>query len=283
MHASLLLFVPLISILPFSEASGQCSDGGICSIGAPGDDAAPFIFEGSFDVGRSSDDDLIFLDLSLGFSARLFESVRLRTSLPFRRIDGPSGTVSGVGDLLTIVSIPIFSDDTFSGRIDAGVRIPSGAVNVDALPQAYQPGLGTTDLLFGVSVVSGKFNGSLGYQLSPGTSDNVVNQLRRGNDASLRVGYTITEDLPRVSAELLFIRKLTKIYAVPTSAPGTLPIDIPDSDRLQANLIGTVTHALTEEVSLIVQAAFALLARPVNLDGLKRNFSLSVGVAIPVE
>ncbi len=285
----LMLVLTLAGLLSVpAELSAQCSDAGICSIGGPAEPSHVLTFSGGLSYGASTDDELSFKDIHLGLHAAVTDQLSLSASVPYRSISGPLGTTSGIGDLLIAGQYTVWSGSGIAVSVEGGIRVAAGPVNEGGLPQAYQPGLGTTDGLFGMTVAGDAWAASAGYQYAPGRSANTVNQLRRGDDLSFRGSYTLLDDGPRVRGEVIVIHKLQRsdgFYTKTAASSSTfVPGDdgIPDTDRTQVNLVGDVAFPFTDGTSLSLRAAMALLARPVNVDGLKRNVTIQAGISLPL-
>jgi hypothetical protein len=78
--------------------------------------------------------------------------------------------------------------------------------------------------------------------------------------------------------EILTIKRLSESSVRdPEQSSGDVFHAIPNSDHLQVNLIGTVSHLITRRVRLQMLAALPLLQRDVNLDGRKRSLTLGLG------
>ncbi len=269
-----------------SRGTGQCSDAGVCSIGGMEETAHLLTFTSGISYGVSSDDEYTFTDIQIGLQALPFEDLFLSLSAPYRMMSGPLGSTSGIGDLLLAGRYTVWSSHELSVSLEGGVRLATGAVNEGGLPQAYQPGLGTTDVLFGVSVSGDRWTTSAGYQHAPGRSANTVNQLRRGNDVSVRAAYTLLQEELVLRAEVILIHKLERSDGFrpqpPQSSLYLPPGPIPDTDRSQVNIGADASYPLESGITLSLRGAMALLARPVNLDGLKRNLTIHAGLAFPV-
>ena len=279
--------VVAVLLLPFASPA-QCSDAGVCSIGGAEEPTQVLIFNGAVSYGRSSDESLSFTDYHVGVQAVPMENLSVSLSLPYRTMTGPLGSTSGIGDLLIAGRYRVWAAHDLTVSLEAGARLATGPVNEGQLPQAYQPGLGTTDALLGVSVMGDRWSVSAGYQYAPGRSKNAVNQLRRGDDISLRGSYIVSEETAIIKGEAIIIHKLQESdgYYLRTSsgsyqfAPGGN--GIPNTDRTQINLVGDVSYPFGSGIILQIRGAMALLARPVNVDGLKRNFTLQAGCSVPL-
>lgn len=287
MNRALVLFALSFALCVFpTRSEAQCSDAGVCSIGGGEEQDHLLTFSTALSYGASSKEDLSFTDLHLGLQAAPREDVYLNISIPFRSMKGPLGSTSGIGDLLLAGRYSVWSTGDMFVSVEGGVRFATGPVNEGLLPQAYQPGLGTTDLLFGVLVMGDRWSASAGYQHAPGRSSNTVNQLRRGDDISMRGAYVFLEDDLIVRGEAILIHKLQtsegRYPAPPASSLAFLTGSISNTNQTQINLVGDVSYPLTNTIMLNVRAAMAMLSRPVNIDGLKRNFTLQAGLSIPL-
>ena len=272
----------LLSVLFTADSPAQCSDAGVCSLGGVEEQDHVLIFSAAASYGSSKDDDLSFTDVLMGLQAFPTEALFVSAALPYRSMTGPLGSTSGIGDLLLTARYTVWSNDDLSASLEGGIRFATGAVNERSLPQAYQPGLGTTDALLGVSLMGDRWSASAGYQYAPGRSANSVNTLRRGDDISFRGTYLIYENDLRVRGEAIMIHKLQESNGtyLNTMIPGGS--DIPDTDRTQINLVGDISYPIQQNIMLNIRAAMALLSRPVNVDGLKRNFTVQAGLSIPL-
>jgi hypothetical protein len=71
-----------------------------------------------------------------------------------------------------------------------GAKLAAGEVNSSNLPQAYQSGLGTNDMLDGVTYTIDNYSAGAAVQIPFGRSGNAATRLKRGSDLMLRFGYT---------------------------------------------------------------------------------------------
>ena len=103
-----------------------------------------------------------------------------------------------------------------------------------------------------------------------------MTRLKRGDDFLLRAGYAYEFDEFKTFAEVLAIKRLSRSSVV---VPGTNTFtDVPGSDQVQVNLLGKVLFPLDERYTLQGLIALPLLNRKVNVDGLTRALTLSIGV-----
>jgi len=271
---SWILFM-LFMMISSDTLESQCSDAGICSIGHQ---PVRQQFQLSLDYlfGKSSKTDgLTFHSVLATVSVPAFEDSRLTFLLPYNSQSGPLGSVSGIGDLTAFWTQLFFSETDFRLSANVGARIALAEVNSRGLPQAYQSGLGTNDLLAGISLETGKWDFSIGYQLSRGRSKNTVSHLRRGDDLLLAAGYEVPMGNLTAVGEILFIKRLHQSNAV--TPPAAQPLPIPGSDQTQINLVGRLLVPVSERIHARGMLAVPVLRRDVNIDGLTRSVSLSVG------
>ena len=257
----------------------QCSDAGVCVIGSkrtmPGHQlGASYVFGKS---GKT--DDLIIHSIQIEGGIQFFPHSRLVVLLPWSRINGPLGYASGLGDITVLWNQGVCEMLGNQLSVQIGAKFATGDANSSNLPQAYQPGLGTNDLLLGISYETEPWLFALGYQLSRGRSDNAATRLRRGDDLFTRIGYKTHVDDLIVGLEILAIKRLQKSSVLdPAVAGGSSFIDVSGSDQFQANLLLTLSLPLSESFSLRSHIAVPLRSRRVNVDGLTRSVTLSVGV-----
>ncbi len=280
-----MIFILLVIILVQVKVSAQCSDAGICSLGGNSHaQKADNIISVLYSYGTSGKgDDLKFNSIKVSTRFRVFEEVDLDLSLPYNFIDGPMGSVNGVGDLLVNLKRNVQTSLSSSIGLSVGMKLATGKTNEKNLPQSYQSGLGTNDILFGVDYSINNFSIGVGYQISSGRSDNGTDRLRRGDDFLVRAGYTkIFENDFLVGAELLIIKRMQESSVLTTGniISGAEFVDVDGSDQLQVNLLGKILKSVSESLRLEAVVAVPFLKRDVNIDGLKRSFSLSLGAIV---
>jgi hypothetical protein len=272
------LALAVISLSYPQTLFSQCSDAGVCVIGSKHAPAGHQL-SASYLFGRSGKaDDLTIHTIQIEGGVRIFEDSRLVVLLPWSHITGPSGSASGIGDLTVLwdQSVLHLSRSRFS--VQLGGKFATGTTNSDNLPQAYQPGLGTNDVILGISLEYDPWLMAVGYQLSRGRSSNSVTRLKRGDDVFVRIGYKTVVAGFSPALEILAIKRLENSSVLdPTAAGGNSFVNVPGSDQLQVNLLGTLLFALEDNIGLRSAAALPLRSRSVNVDGLTRSLTLSVG------
>ncbi|MDT8325477.1 MAG: hypothetical protein RRA94_15290 [Bacteroidota bacterium] len=282
MRRSILPAAILLFIIT-RQLGAQCSDAGTCVIGgAPVESRHQLSLR--YVYGSSGGDDaLTFHTVQFDGVLDLIEGGALILRLPYRSIDGPLGSASGVGDLTLLWRQQIWTEFGSNLSLQVGGKFATGAVNEEGLPQAYQPGLGTNDVIVGLSYETAPWIFAAGYQLSTGRSDNEVDRLARGDDLFARAGYRTFIDDVNLGLEVIAIQRLAEDnIRHPVIDDGEFFIDVPDSDQLQVNILGSSSYEIDERISLLGQVAVPLLQRDVNIDGLKRALTVSVGVQVGI-
>ena len=279
-----LFLAVLLGVLFSYSAYTQCSDAGACAIGGHEAEAMehrPLRIGISSTHGSSGKtDDLRYNSIIADVTWRVDEHGMFMLRLPWTRGSGPLGDAQGLGDVLVIAERTVWSTPTLEFRAQVGGKFATGVSNANDLPQAYQPGLGSNDVLLGIAVSINEWNMSIGYQHPFGRSDNAITRLKRGSDVVLRAGYSTDIDAVGVSGELLAVKRLSESSVLVLPSGGSEQFtDVPGSDQFQLNVLLTATYTVSADVSLGVQAAAPLLAREVNVDGLTRSFTVGIGLA----
>ncbi len=271
----------IILLLLHHSAYSQCSDAGVCSIGSQ-QPAVSHQVGVSYTYGRSSaSDDLTFHGVALEGNFHLHQDTRLAVTLPWSAQSGPRGSTSGLGDVIVVLDHILLRSmpGQLNGQI--GGKLSTGEVNGGDLPQSYQSGLGTNDLLLGLSYSYDSWNAALGYQYSRGRSKNRQTRLKRGDDLLVRLGYNTSLAPVTAGFEVLAVKRLeeSSVYAFTTPSGDVFAL-IPKSDQFQINLLGRFSLPLHEGYSLQSILAFPILKREINIDGLTRAFTLSIGLHV---
>jgi hypothetical protein len=165
--------------------------------------------------------------------------------------------------------------------LQGGIKLPTARVTAGGLPQNYQTGLGTTDLLFGIHAQVDAWGFTLAYQLAGGRSKNPVTRLQRGDDLLVKAGYTAYVGQLGITMEAFGIKRLQESNIL-TSSPGQPETfgDLPDSDQAQINLVASLAHPLNESVGINGFLAIPTLKRNINVDGLTRSIAASLGLSV---
>lgn len=273
------VLVILAVILTNYVSFPQCSDAGICSVGEQTGERNSVISLGSTYGSSGKDDNINFYSVKLSgmflpFSTTggFFQNSSFVVEVPFNIQSGPLGSVNGLGDLTILFNQPLYSS-----KIDlvmsVGAKIATANVDGNSLPQAYQSGLGTNDILLGLTLVYESINFSIGYQKSTGRSSNSLTRLKRGDDLLLKAGYQFKLDDLTLSSGLLYIQRIGESSVIVPSAINNTFISIPKSDQNQLNLLMTINYRLSEVYSLQAGFAVPFIKREINVDGLTRKVS----------
>jgi len=267
------------------ENFAQCSDAGICQLGTHLTEGEKELFSisAAYKYGYSGkEDDIKFHSFVLDGSYNLLETSSIQVLIPYNIQSGPAGSVSGIGDLIVSWNQQLFSDKYSSFSASLGAKLATGDDNKDNLPQLYQSGLGTNDILFGLSYTYDKISVGAGYQLAGGRNDNIL-RLERGDDLLLRASSQLSFDKLSIVPQLLFIQRLAKSSILDTASMNEEKfVEVYKSDQSQLNFLAKLEYEIGENISLVGDFAIPFIKREVNVDGLTRAFSASVGVSFSI-
>ncbi|MBZ0180402.1 MAG: hypothetical protein K8F36_14045 [Melioribacteraceae bacterium] len=257
----------------------QCSDAGICSLGGHSIEQKTNTFDLSigYSYGYSGkEDDIAYSSVKLNGLIYFTADTKFNVITPYNFQSGPLGNVNGIGDLIISLSQ---SYTIYESRLtfSAGLKFATGDENKEpSLPLAYQNGLGTNDLLLGIDYSFSNFTFGIGYQLAGKRNENSQTYLKRGDDLLIRGEYTFIIEKFNINPQLLFIKRISKSNVLYN---GTLPeshfFDVDGSDHSQLNLLISTFYEINNMHSLFLEAAVPLLERDINIDGLKRTFTIS--------
>jgi hypothetical protein len=287
MKMLLILFTFLIAIGFYSiENRAQCSDAGICQLSGHSmeeDDEVLFSISGFYKYGYSGkEDDVQFNSLQLNVNYNLFSNNSIQLLVPYNIQSGPAGDVNGIGDLILSLKQNLLTDENSSLDASVGIKMATGNDNKDNLPQVYQSGLGMNDVLFALNYTYNKLSVGAGYQLSGGRNNNIT-RLEKGDDLLLRASYDLSFDQLSITPQLLFIQRLAKSSILDTtSTDGEKFVEVDNSDQAQLNFLTVLEYKIADNLSLVGDFAIPFIKREVNVDGLTRAFSASVGVVFSI-
>lgn len=277
-------------ILIFSGNSvlliAQCSDAGVCSVGHIMDDNKDNILNINlgYKFGSSGkEDDVKYHSFLLGAVYNVLEKTAFQMSIPYNIQSGPLGDVKGIGDLLISVTQNFISQNNSSLDASIGAKFATGEDNADNLPMAYQSSLGSNDILFTINYNYKNIGFGVGYQLAGERNDNIT-KLKRGDDLLLRASYNFLLDRLNITPQILFIKRLSESNIVNSAsmAPMETYIDVENSDQAQLNLLTVIQYQIDNNYSLFADFAIPFIKREVNVDGLTRSFSASLGVQLNI-
>jgi hypothetical protein len=274
-----ILITALVTAVMVSHLQAQCSDAGVCAIGyTPNVEQRQHTFDLQYRYGYSGKEDKIgYNSLELKAAIGVFTRTTLQISAPvYRYNSGTAGKAKGIGDLMVFINQDF--EEMLGYDISAlfGMRLATGDDNAEPdLPQAYQPGLGTNDLIFGIKFSDERYNVAAGYQLVEDTfTSNRLTPIRRGDDLYLQ--YARFFDLGGVDlkAETQLIKRLSRTRL---RNPDGSVSELEKTDQLQINLGVEARYGLNETSSLIGGFAFPVLKRESNADGLTRVLTFFAG------
>lgn len=276
----------LFSSMITTCAIAQCSDAGICSIENQLRDRwrhsimLTYLYGKSGSNADSTQGGLTFQTLMLSGEVQLFTGTSIWASLPLNQQSGPLGTVTGIGDLIVIVNQKLLSIGGAELSVGAGGRFATASVNNNNLPQSYQSGLGSNDLILQADIISKSINVGIGYQLAGGRSLNEITRLKRGDNFIIRGGYTYRGEHFDLGGELLAIKQIQESTVINPVAQSSEFVAVSGSNQFQINILLKARYSFNDTFGLTGTVGIPLLKREVNLDGLTRAFSASVGVAV---
>lgn len=210
------------------------------------------------------------VEAQVGWTPR--QSTFLSAAVPWNYASGDDGSTTGIGDLLLTGSQGLSA----AWSIALGLRLPTGDdAALEGAGLAYQPGLGSTDVLAALIWQRHGFDVRAGYVASLGTNGTPGVELERGDDVAAGIGYSPVYGQWEGRIGLLGLLRLEDSK---TTASGTA-ITIPESAGAQANLQLEAGYRLKPTLLISVEAAVALIAREknANVDGLTRSSSISLG------
>jgi len=278
-----LITVFLLAINFYSiENFAQCTDGGICQLGGHllEDEAGEmFNISTNFKYGYSGkEDDVKYYSFIVDGYYNVLDKSSIQLMIPYNIQSGPLGDVSGIGDIIVSWNQGLYTDGSSSLNALVGIKLATGDDIKDSLPQVYQSGLGTNDLLLGVNYTYERFLIGAGYQLYGGRNNDTY-QLKKGNDLLLRASYQFSFDDFSIIPQLLYIQPLAESSILDsTSTNGDTYIDVEDSNQPQLNFLASLKYRLNHNFALMGDFAIPFIKRKVNLDGLQRAITASLGV-----
>jgi hypothetical protein len=283
------LLIPIIFLITvnyyLSESFAQCSDAGICQLGGHSmeeDDGVLLNVSAFYKYGYSGkEDDVQFNSLQLNVNYNIFSNNSIQLLVPYNFQSGPAGSVNGIGDLILSLNQNLLTDGNSSLDGSIGIKVATGDDNKDNLPQVYQSGLGTNDILFALNYTFNKISFGAGYQLSGGRNNNIT-RLEKGDDLLLRASYDLSFGQFSITPQLLYIQPLAKSSILDTISVQEAFVEIDKSDQPQLNFLTAIRYKIDDYFTLVGDFAIPFLSQETNVDGLKRVFSASVGVVFSI-
>jgi hypothetical protein len=275
----------LVANFYLSETFAQCSDAGICQLGGHSmedENEILLSISGFYKYGYSGkEDDVQFNSLQLNVSYNAFSNSSIQLLVPYNFQSGPAGNVNGIGDLILSLNQSLLMDGNSSLNGSIGIKMATGDDNKDNLPQVYQSGLGMNDVLFALNYTYNKLSVGAGYQIS-GERNNNITRLEKGDDLLLRASYDLSFEQLSITPQLLYIQRLAKSSILDTTSVEEAFVEVDKSDQSQLNFLTVLEYKIADNLSIVGDFAIPFIKREVNVDGLTRAFSASVGVSFSI-
>ena len=255
----------------------ECSDAGFCRLPAAAPRELPATWrlgvaattaKGEASEGLTHD----AVDLSLGWTP--IPAARVTVSVPWVRNHGRLGRTSGLGDVQAGGELDALVTAQGTWSLQTGIRLPTGDdAALSGAGLGYQPGLGSTDLIFGTGWRLAGWQARVGYVASLGGNDTPGYELERGDDLAAAVAY---QQGWRAVTGRLGVVALHRLANSTVAAADGSRSEVADSAGSQVNLQGGVVWQVDPAVALALDGAKAVLSRPAaaGVDGLTRSWSV---------
>lgn len=298
LSAILLLFSIQVTL-------GQgCSDAGFCSAGSlkttAGSDSIPVSTVAlKFSYG-SGEEGVNIVQLNPELNWDLSTRFSVQAAIPYVITSGDLGSNSGIGDLLVNATYKFHQTEAFTLRGSVGGKLPTGNTDESfadgvSFPMPYQTGLGTYDLIAGISASYKNWLFAAGYQgvLKNENKNSFLyarlplteienasgyfesNLLDRGDDVLFRVSRSFKLNKTGITPGILAIYRIQKDKI--TNFTGN-EVALDGSDGLTLNLTVSSELRLNKLFSLLIEAGAPLVVRDVRADGLTRSFVASASL-----
>ena len=305
-----------ITILLFLLITGDvkaqgCSDAGVCGVSGAAqpmtdstntnqDVSALFIFRTTTSVS-SGEQGVLTLQEIPEVEYYISKRIQLVTRIPYIINAGNLGTTSGIGDPYVGISAQVYSSEENKVSISGGYKIPFGKTDIrDAgrsLPMPYQTGLGTSDGLFGAVWVKKRLRVAAVYQhvfkqenkneflrsrwegIKKAQTYFESNELKRGNDLSLRFDYEFNWKKGKIYTGILSIYRLTEDKITDLSGEVN---QVKGSGGLTLNITTSAFYQFTPNQRLTAQFGIPVVVREVRPDGLTRSAVINLIYAIRI-
>jgi hypothetical protein len=282
----------------YTKAQG-CSDAGFCTIGVLKGNQSPdnvydtrWGFNTSIGVG---DGNVWIWTNSFEYNRNIGKKTFLQVKLPLVLTSGNLGSTFGLGDLSVSLSQRLFSEGHNSVDAVVGAKFATGRTSIQAtgldLPMPYQTGLGTNDLILGLSYKLTKWRFALGYQQPFGRANNTF--LKENWPSNNVKDYFDSANLLRKSDLLLRAEYFTDINKKWAGSFGVLPIlhlgedeitlkngtnsVVSGSSGLTLNINAGLNYKINDFNTLKLTLSAPLIIRDVRPDGLTRALVLGIG------
>ncbi len=290
-----LPLVYIFAVIFYLSSTGQgCSDAGVCTVAGldsgSGDDNSVITTKISTIVGLG-EQNVINLSTEFNVVIPTFSNQLVQIKMPYNITIGNLGNTSGLGDISITLNQLLLNGSSSNLTLIGGLKIPSNDANSTLngfpLPMAYQPSLGTYDLILGISSVIKNWQFGLGYQHS--FSHNLNEFEHRLDNPQYFNNYNESYHLKRADdimarVEYRFNLKKIKLMA------GALPIyhlgedeiregqKIANSSGLTLNLVAKAKKDLKNNWFMEFLLAAPIIDKEVRPDGLTRSFVAMISI-----
>ncbi|MBK9382781.1 MAG: hypothetical protein IPN39_15850 [Chitinophagaceae bacterium] len=298
-----IILLSLLLLATSRNYAQGCSDAGVCTIDAikqntiPGRDIANTNNWLSAGTGYAKGErGTNIYTMQLEYTRRVAANLFVTGKLSYNYINGELGNSSGPGDLFLTIEKKLKATTTWKKSVFTGLKIPFTSANKKIneldLPMVYQPGLGTTDLLLGITASTRFIGFSLAFQqpLSGSNNNNFLPSL-----------YPLHSDAKNYPATNKFSRKADIVARISRNfnaekklsfSPGLLGIlhtgndsyidennnrqVIEGSGGFTLNATTFLQYAANKKNSIGLSAGIPLIVRAERPDGLTRKFVMAL-------
>ena len=284
-----------------------CSDAGFCTMGALKPDQGYSkrasvklrSIEFSQYIGVTRFKDIIFnYTVDFNIAVGRSDKTTVQVKMPYTYVEGVLKNTHGLGDLSLGLAQNLVSNENYQINLTVGSKLPIGNSNqkLDGkpLPMYYQGGLGTYDVVAGISLISKGWLLAAGYQQSLNRTYNNFwwsdweghefeeealtykqsKDLARGKDIMLRVERNFRFSNFNFNIGLLPIYRINKDTNI---SRGGVKNKIDGSDGLALSLLIGGGYQFSINSGIKIMNGFRLQRRPNNPDGLSRELVSNIG------
>ncbi len=290
-----ILFVLfIVTAIPLSSIGQGCSDAGLCTVSALNtgfgkeNRSTTGKFYTIFGLGEQN---VINITTQIEANLPTFKNQTVQIKLPYNFTFGNLGSISGLGDLTISLNQQLLAVNKYTLSVVTGLKIPSNdanrSLNGFPLPMAYQTGLGTYDIILGVSLNIKTWHLSFGYQHPFGHNQNQFEH--KADNPQYFNNYNQSYYLKRADDIMLRIEKEIKANEF-NLAFSVLPIyhlsddiifgnqKVAGSSGLTLNLNAKANKQLKNNIALSLALGAPIIDRKVRPDGLTRSFVIMFSV-----
>ncbi len=297
-----ILIILICCVISASAFSQGCSDAGVCTAGSLRSDAIPMaigkdsippkytlIITPAIGMGEQS---VINFTPTVDLTYQAAERLAFNLKIGFNLANGDLGTAYGASDLFLSGIVYFIKKEkmslSFIGGAKFSVQKANFSIDDKVLPLSYQSGVGTNDLLLGLSFNYKTWYAGAGFQHSFSRSTNTFSH-EIYDSTSVALNHFESNRLKRapdfvLRAEKKFIIKkirlglgagVVMIYHVANdeleNSDGD-DIEIIGSKGTTLNITAGVNYKINHSWSVNVGVGFPVLVRDVRPDGLTRSW-----------